>query len=525
MSSTPSMWWGLCALAVLLAAEGLTAPAPALRVLKHGEQVFIRAHFSPTEDLVVRVGKGGVNYQFNYNSAYLVPVGAGMTVPELTAGRLIHGNGDDATPWNLNGTYIGANHGCSDARELTCENHGLTVADLGSEWTDAAGTKFCLLKIADANHLWVLAANAGAGDIWKFTTTVAGTSLQRPRDGATLSFSAAKMVQLTPACRISRQEYLVDGQTPLADDQAVTCASLDLVEDYDVISPASVVSDCLAHPGVARSFVGPDLAAVVSNHIIYRFLPNGANVIHHTAQARQDFNLGYMGFVQTAKLTTGTYYTTHDYYIPKTVPFTQNDVTWDFRARQNYNLTLPAPLIFSAANKNVADPADLPERFIQVLGRKQGEQSVPEVGFAVGYSLLQGMTVPAQRAANAAQALMLYTSSKTYPTAADSKLARPIKAGTEFTCVAYRQYFWPGAQPQATCFYWHPEGDETVVYADYHRRVDRDVLQLPAEFTGKALRVVEKTPSVTLHTARAVPAAGLEVSVDGDYGSLVVAVR
>jgi hypothetical protein len=150
---------------------------------------------------------------------------------------------------------------------------------------------------------------------------------------------------------------------------------------------------------------------------------------------------------------------------------------------------------------------------------------VPEVGFALGYSLTQGLTVPAQRAANAGQALMLYTSSKTYPTAVDMKMGQPIKAGATFDCLAYRQYFWPGAHPSATCYYWHPEGDETVVYVDYHHAVDHDVLPVPPELTGRGLRVVEKTPSVTLHTAQSVPAEGLTVSVNGDYGSLVVAVK
>lgn len=526
MIATAILRAGLLALGLVIAGSLLAADAPALvQVLKHGEVVYVRTDFSPTEDLVVPIGKGGVNHQFNFNSAYLLPVGAGMRVAELTAGRLIHGNGDDATPWNLNGTYIGANHGCSDARELTCPNHGLTTADLGSEWVDEAGTKFYVLKLPDANRLWVLSANSGTGDIWKFTNKLTGTSLKRARDGATLNLTENKMVQLTPACRISQQQYLVDGKTPLADDQPVACDSFDLVEDYDIISPASVLADYLAHPGEARSFVGPDLKAVVSNHLVYRFLPHGANVLYHTAQTRLDFNIGYMGFVQTAKLTPGTTYATHEYYIPKTLPFTQNGITWDFLGKQNYALTLPAPLLFSVANKNVADPGNLPERFIQLLGRKEGERTVAEVGFALGYSLVQGLTVPAQRAARANQALMLYTSSKTYPTALDAKVGQPVKAGTTFSCVAYRQYFWPGVQPQATCCYWHREGDETVVYADYHHAVDRDVLRLPAELTGRTVRVVEKTPSVTLHTAQTVPAAGLALSVAGDYGSLVVAIK
>ena len=84
-------------------------PSVALRVVKHGDYVFVRSAFSSHHDLVVRVGKGS-NRQINFSNTRLVPVSAGMDVGKLNGGTLTHGNGDDATPWNINGTYIGGNH-------------------------------------------------------------------------------------------------------------------------------------------------------------------------------------------------------------------------------------------------------------------------------------------------------------------------------------------------------------------------------------------------------------------------------
>jgi len=257
---------------------------------------------------------------------------------------------------------------------------------------------------------------------------------------------------------------------------------------------------------------------------VYRFLPNGANVIHHTAEARQDFNLGYMGFIQSATLARPAPITVHDYYIPKTLPFRQDGRDWDFRARQDYIGGPPTPLYFSAKNKNVEDPDNLPDRFIHLLGRKEGDRKVYDVGFALGYSMVHGMTVPGRRSAATDAALMLYSSAKSYPMAVDSKRGL-IQAGTTFDCVAYRQYFWPGAFPNATCCYWHPEGDQTVVYIGYHQPVSRDVLKLPAEFTGRKIRIIERTPSLTLHDDQQVPADGLRVTVQGDHGALVLALQ
>ena len=503
-------------MAAFTAVPLLSRAGESLRVVKQGDYVYVRSAFSRERDLVVRIGKGS-NRQINFANTRLINKAAGMSARELDGGELIHGNGDDATPWNINGTYIGGNHGCSDARELTSEGHGLTAADLGSEWTDEAGTKFCLMKIADKGRLWFLCQNVGKGDIWQFKRRYVGSELKKAAGGRGLPFSKVRMVQLRPACRIRRQDYLVDGTTQLADGKPVSCRHLDIVEEYDIINPASVLADIVSHPGEQRDFTADHLDAVISNHIVYRFYPNGANVIHYKAKALQNFRLGYMGFIQSSKLYRGKY-DTHEYYIPKTLPFKQDDKTYNFRELQDYTSRPPSPFRFSTANRNIEEPQNLPDRFIQFLGRKQDGKTVRHVGYALGYSLVHGLTKPEQRAKNANSAIMLYTSSKSYPVAVNSKMGPLIPAGTDFHCIAYRQYFCPAEQPHATCVYWHEEDGDTIVYADYHRPTDRDVLKLPAELTGKTIAFVEKTPSLTLHTDTVVPADGLVLSVADDYG-------
>lgn len=505
-------------------APGGRPPGPllSLRVVQHGKYVYARSSFSPGKDLVLRFGKG-TNRQVNFSGTQLISTDTGMGQDEVWEGKLIHSNGDDSTPWNLNGTYIGANHGCSNARVLTCKAHGLTMADLGSAWTDDASTTFYLIRIVDPDRLWFLSANRGA-EIWKFMTKVSGTSLKRAAPSAVLNFSDNRMAQLVPACRIKEQRYLVDGTELLSPGQVVTCRFLDIVEEYDIINPGSLLQDVVDHPGEERDFVATHLAGVVRNRIRYRIHANGATVIDYHANALQEFRMGYMGFIQSAKLYTGTH-DTHEYYIPKTVPFTQDDIAYDFEALQDYRSRLPSPLRFDAQHKAVRDPAHLPDRFIQLLGRKVDGRIVREVAYALGYSLIHGMTRPEERSKNANSAAMLYTSSKSYPVAVNSKMGRVIPAGTEFHCIAYRQYSCPASHPTATCVYWHPEGPDIVLYAHYHQPVDRDVLRLPAHLTGKTLAIVEKTPSVTLHTTGTVPADGVVLSVTGKHGYIVFRMR
>lgn len=511
---------------LLLAAASGVRGAPGsggLRVLKQGAVVYARSAFSAGKDLVVGMATG-TNGQISFSSVHLVPADVPMAAEALHGGTAIHHPGDDCTPWNLNGTYIGANHGCSDARQVTSPKHGLTVADLGSRWTDADGTAFVIIKLVDSDRFWVLSENTGIGAVWRFKRPAKGAALSRVAGEAVLPIAEQKMVQLTPACRIASQQYLVDGSRPAEDGREIRCEFFEILEEYDIVNPGAIVKDIAERPGVERSFVAPHLDAVVRNRISHRFYADGTTVVEHSSTALQAFDLGYMGFVQSAKLYQGTF-DTHEYYIPKTLPFELAGGQYDFRGLQDYREKPPEPFRFAPQVGNVADPANLPERFIQLLGTRDGQAIRRQVGYALGYSLTQGLTRPAERARNAAGAAMLYTSSKSYPTAVDSKMGRRIAAGTTFHCVAYRRYFDPARYVAPTCVYWVPDGAGQVVYIDYHRDVDRDMVQLPAQFTGRRLRVVEKTPSLTLHTPGTVPATGLVLSVSGGYGYIVAELK
>ena len=123
--------------------------------------------------------------------------------------------------------------------------------------------------------------------------------------------------------------------------------------------------------------------------------------------------------------------------------------------------------------------------------------------------------------ANASEAGWLNTNIKTYPTAMDSKMG-VISAGMEFNCVGSRDYFSPRDDPDASCVYWHPEGDDILVYADYHQKLDSTLVKLPPEFTGRKIAIVEQTPSINLQTKDIVPSAGIALSVAENYGYIVL---
>ncbi|MCK9266504.1 hypothetical protein M0P98_06455 [bacterium] len=512
----------ICFFFSLLSTAQETLDMSELKVIKNNDTVYIRSKFSQKEDLVVQIRLGS-NKQITFGSATLVNASAATDLRGFRSGKVIKHGGGDSTPWSINGTYIGADHGNSVSFALTVDNHGKTVADIGSEWLDEKENKFYLIKIVDENRLMFIGSNSPTGDIWKFTTQLIGKTLKSPSRNSTITFTERKMLQATPACRIKKQEYLVDGKTPLKDDELVTCSWLDIVEEYDIINTGSLLNDIIANPGQERNFVADHLDGVIRNEITYRFHPNGANIIYYKAKALQDFRLGYMGFIQASKAFQGKY-NLLEYYIPKTLPFTKNDINYDFCKIEDYSKNFSTTLLFNEKEGNIADLSNYPDRYIQLLTNRDGDKTVREVGFALGYSLIHGISVPSVRVKNVVGPFSLYVSGKSFPVGVDRKMGNIIPKDTDFYCVCYRHYFNPLLAENATCFYWQKQENDTVIYLDYHKNVDKDLVKLPKEFVGKKLEIVEKTPSVTLHTKDAISEKGIEVSVTDGYGYIVLKV-
>ncbi len=418
----------------------------------------------------------------------------------------------------MNGTYIGGNHGCSDVIEITAKNHGFTVKDIGSAWTDEVGKTFYVIKLPKPDIIQVLSENEGKDGIWKFTRSLKGKELKRVSDGKILNVETAKVTQLWPACRMNRQEYLVNGKDPLAPGKSAVCDYFDIVEEYDIIAPDSLLESIKGNPGKEADFRAKDLDAVLTNRIVYRFQPMGTCTVEHISTARRGFNLSYSGFIQSAQLETGSL-STHEYYVPKTLPFELKGRKYDFAHFEDFSQKLPGDLLFGPKYKNTSDSKNPPDRFIQFLGEKKNGATERKIGYVIGYSLIQGITRPETRAANCEASLFLYVSNKTYPHAVDGGT---VPAGKEFHCLAYRQYFDASAYKNATSVYWHKESDSYLLYVDYHKSVENDMIKLPDYLSGKKISIVEKTPSVKLLTDTIVPSKGLSLSVDGAYGYAVL---
>lgn len=304
---------------------------------------------------------------------------------------------------------------------------------------------------------------------------------------------------------IKRQEYLVDGNAPLQDDAFTRCEFLEIVDEYDVTLPVNGKAEVM-----------------ISNRVVYRLQPCGACTIEHHATVRRDCHINLWALTQAMVLSGGDFsghdqylppaFARHDYYIPKTRPFMKDGRQYDFSRMEDYHKAM-FPIRFDAGM--ASDTNSLPDRFIQLLG----DNTRYRIGFACGYSPLVGLTRPEERARRCRCPVELSKGRKTYPHVLDDMDAA---AGTELHAMAYRQYFDPAAFTNATAVYWHRQGEAHVVYIDYHRPVEGDVVQLPENLIGKTITVVEKTPGLKLLSGLRVPAGGLGISVTADYGYIVM---
>ncbi len=503
-----------------------------ITVYRQGRDAWIQSRFSETQDIVI-----GVMLDANEKS-YLVP--RGTDIREVSKrGKLLHINGDEcpATPTGI-GT-LGGNHGSPHGSLVTAPDHGLTTEDSGKIITDENGTKYVIVNVPDQNTVFM----------HPFSLTP-DSPIGRPKfkrhDGQKLflgnkeiKFTKSVMGQLRPLNLIRRNVFLVDGKTPLPDQTVVKCKFLDHHFDYDVAAPEEAVkyihrkSDAKTGKLFTHKMKmfyledNPDFAdyaktpVIIQNKNCMRYEDNGAMVCYRTC--RYPVSLSYFnqmdmmfGWSKYNEIARGKY---QMFYIPKSKPLC---VTLKGNKKVELDYTrgvdITKYLDFRAwlARANAENPENPPERFIRVTGKNS-----PEYGIAIGYSMITGDTALDKPKTYRTLYYAHRSTGKVYPTLFTVNNSKP---GLTFNTIAYKQYFAPSNDPEATYFYYHTQGDHTVVYFEAHKALENKLIKLPQEFAGKTFSVIEKTPSVSLRSNNVVPSEGIKIDISQPYGFIVLKV-
>lgn len=503
-------------------------PADKLQVSRKGNDILIKSEYSAEYFLLQRVSLGKRNFQINFVSVSLQDKKNGKEI-------LVHHCTDDSTPLNLNSTYIGANHGCSDADTVTLKNHGFTEKDLGKVLNlgKPDGKKYYIISIIDKDRFATLSDSVkNPRRPWTFGRIGRrGADLKLFFNGKALE--GAKNVgifQYQPCLRFHYQKYIADGKE-LKDGETVICRNFRIEESYDILRPESMLAKQKQNVGKKLDLNDPSIAAVVLVRLAYDFAPGGVCIIDNYCKALCDFYLYIHGVIQSMCPNSRAFDRkgAHIYYIPKTIPFKkkykvkvgkkieEREFSFNFLKGENF-FRFPWPSVtFSEKSKNIADAKNPPDSSIQFLGKydKNGK-FIPVLGYALGYSMTEGDSVPAIRSEQAKSYWWVHSTRKTYPSAAGNI---NVKAGKEFHTYAYRQYFDAAAcKAVSGNMYYHKLKDAWYIYLDYQKSVKDEFVKLPAAVKGKKLSVVEKTPSVSFKEED----GGILLTVKDSYGRLVL---
>ena len=524
---------------ILSAAGGLiliSAPflngAETITAWRDGERnLLIRSTFSERKDLVISITR------FGNDSAWMIERNTPLL--DYRKGEQIHVGGDEYGTTHLgNFGVLGGNHGSPFASVLLIPGHGLTAKDLGGEIMDNNRYPYIITGIPDKDRIMIHPLG---------TPDTVNPGFRRHKDaplsyqGKNLAFRESRFAQMFPLNRITDYRILTDGENPLQNKRETQCVFLDLIMTHDIVSPYGVVSWMKEHPGKNLSpavqdkwtmMLGntEDLRAAHSEYMKlpalatirnrFRFEAGGGcvinrKIVYHVPLSRVNSLDVMFSWNGTMALKPR-----QEFYIPKLKPVILKGVQKTPDLPCDFSAVCRMPRVLNASGmigiNDFLDPENVPDRFIRIVGTEGRE-----LGIALGYSLFLGDQVKLRRSSAGFRNLFFFwKTQKMYPYAYELKNAA---AGTALETVAYRQYFNPAKEPDATAFYGHHQGNSLVVYLDFHKTLNGKKVSLPSSAAGKTVTILEKTPSVTLHGGKYVGADGcIMLDVRENYGYIVL---
>ena len=446
-----------------------------------GQDSFIISPFNETHNIkaiftLSRQSSQSGNPCFNFSSVYLVNKTTGVE-------SIVHACGDDITPAQFNNTYIGANHADSDMRQIVCTGHGKTYEDIGSVWQSSGGSKFNIVAVIDENTLWMLSNNSATYPKFRFSGPGVDTGTLTHYSGAThtgnISIESSSVAQFYSALRVASLSVLIDGKE-VTEDGEYSFSHLDICENYDVLNPASVLD--LIKQGVGTFTENPNpnsftQADKVTRHsIVYGFDSAGEWRISTNFVVYQDINLSYFGFTQMGVISGSN----RKMYIPKALPIDGKD----FRQIEDFT-SLSSALNFTS--EYWENPLLPPDRWLAISD---------SIGVHSGYLFDYGIGGE-HRKDYVNNALILYTTLKTYPIGINSKIT--ANGGDVFSAVVWRSYLdrakinTGGIIATNAVEY----AGKCYIYADFNA-VGTYEIDIPGKYVGRELSVFEKSDNVTV---------------------------
>ncbi|MBO7762184.1 MAG: hypothetical protein J6T24_05245, partial [Clostridia bacterium] len=299
-------------------------------------------------DMVMDAKLGGSSNQ-KFNISYLAEIASSTALDSTSTSSNIgyttfKGAGDDICPININGTYIGANHGYYIIAAI--QNNGrMTEEDIGSIW-ESGGNQYVLVRVnaytkeVKSNMMWFCPYDSTMMKTGSFSyrKLTAGSTLTHV-SGATNTDDIAVtadsvQAQFYNAVNHYKEAAFLNGtvEVDLYTNGTYEAEFVDFYEEYDIIYLPTMLEYLIENVGynTDASHCDDELTeSYVKFQNTYRYHKNGACVVYSSYEFKKDVKVSYIGGVQSGAFSNSAYYV----YVPGTttlnVPTEQTDAQFN----------------------------------------------------------------------------------------------------------------------------------------------------------------------------------------------------
>ena len=368
---------------------------------------------------------------------------------------------DEDPPVVMNGHFIGGGHGDPCCVSVYAPAHGKTLKDVGAVYKDDEGTLFTLIRVYNEDYVNFVSENIGESTLnYKFKMNISG-KLTYVSNGDNTSPVIPEQ-QISPDFLYSANRMLRKKIVGYKDGKAKTvitsmeCDYAEMIEEYDIINPATVAPLLTAERPEGGYRHTPDMSLIgepmLNIKYIFRINPDGTILVDFDVTKLMDVRFDrFMGVMYQEKKDVfgGGIHR----FLSKLKSFTTNEGTFD------YSSPLPLrggayPESYSPSKEDFINPDDPFDRIVDYFRDKDG---VDKLGFACGY--LPVYDGEKEKRKDLVQhAIHIYKTRKAYP-----NFATAIKVNHFHGC-AYKKFF--DTENRASVYTMEYEGKK-YIYFDF----------------------------------------------------------
>jgi len=456
-----------------------------------------RTSFDSVYDILVEFRNSGNNLLYNIFKARLL----NKEDPDNASGTLLNGyGGDESAPIQLNGYYIGGNHGLP-TRIIESVGHGKTLADVGALYSSANSKNVVILEIVDVDNIMVTERLIHADNDYVVSNITSPLTYQS-------NGNSTSDINFTDGGSTLHQHYLSisnRSQSIKLDDVVISAEAtykgnkLEVVEGYSVIDLVDMIDKVVSNRPVGGYLSQPtldDADNLVDFKNIFNIQEQGKISILNSFFTRKEIDLGYFGITQT-HFKEPSWATSIKRYFPDVLPISNNGNTFDFRLTED----IATPIISGTINfeSDVWEDNEPTRRVVDLLSG-----GGLEINYNLGLLPLGGNRIDLVD-----NAFFMTSSKKLYPRFVDSAVETlgVLPANTLFNGVAFRG--WSKPQGIATNNFSIKNGGKYYLFLDYHV-AGIDKITMPKELIGKSI-TVNKSKNVNVKNTIVVDELIIEV--------------